>query len=200
MKFKINPFFFAYLAFLVYVDSTAYMLIIILSALIHECAHLLVMRLKRIAVKEICFSPLGIRITPLYPLSYGDEIWVAAAGPFINILIFSVIYLLSFKVNLPYTVSQTAVCCFILGFGNLIPVLPLDGGRILRGILYRYSEKYARQILSYANIICSTSLMAAGMYVLSKTGYNISVLLTGIYLSASFAAVFKGSKKCLKKD
>lgn len=200
MKFKVNPLFFAYLAFLVMVDSTAYMLIIILSAFLHEGAHLLAMKLLGIGVKELCFSPLGIRITPKLPMNYKDEIWVAAAGPFINILIFTLIYVLSYEYTMPYMLSQLAVCCFILGIGNLIPVLPLDGGRILRGILYVYTEKYAERIILYVNIFFSTGLIAAGMYILAKTGYNISVLLIGIYLSASFAAVFKGSKKCLKKE
>ncbi len=198
-KIKINPLFFAYLAFLVAVDSTAYMLIIILSALAHEGAHLMAMRILKIGVKELRFSPLGIRITPKYPMAYKDEIWVAAAGPLINIIVFAVLYGLSYIVNLPYMLSKVAVCCFILGFGNLIPVLPLDGGRILRGILYVYAQRNAERILMYVNIFCSMCLMALGMYILASTGYNMSVLLIGIYLSAGFAAAFKGRKKCLKK-
>ena len=199
-KIKVNPLFFAYLALLVAVDSTAYMLIIILSALIHEGAHLYAMRLLKIEVKAMEFSPLGIRITPKHPMVYKDEIFVAAAGPLINILIFGLLYGLSFVFKLPYMLAQLAVCCFILGLGNLIPVLPLDGGRILRGILYVYAQKNAGRILLIINTVLSMSLVFLGMYVLARTGYNISVLLIGIYLSAGFAAVYKkGRKKCLTK-
>ncbi len=199
-KIKIAPLFFAYLAFLVLVDSSAYMLIIVLTALLHECAHLAVMKMRCITVKEMYFSPLGIRITPAHSMDYKSEILVAMAGPLVNLAVFTALYLLSGYIMLPYFLAQAAVCSFILGFGNLIPILPLDGGRILRGILYMYAAKNAESILCFVNVGFSIAFTALGMYALAKTGFNISLLLIGIYLSASFAAVFKGSRKCLKKE
>ncbi len=190
-KISLNPLFLGYLAFLVAIDSTAYMLIIILSSFIHEYAHIIVMKKKGLKIKNLNFSPLGMRITPTRPISYKDEVTVAAAGPIINIFVFSVLYILSFAVKLPYFLSKTAVCNFILGFGNLIPLLPLDGGRILRGILYMYAPKVRNKVLIITGVFCSLLFWCLGAVVLIKTGYNISVLLIGIYLSAGFAVAYK---------
>ena len=71
-------------------------------------------------------------------------IWVAAAGPLANFLLAGLLVILLKRFELP--VFLYAVY-FNLGLGifNLIPVPPLDGSRILTGVLpYRWATAYVR--------------------------------------------------------
>lgn len=95
-----------------------------------------------------------------------DIILVAAAGPLFN-LILALCFAVCIKVGMLYGVKNSMVALFlvltgqagvlinlILGFLNLIPILPLDGGRILLSLLpvkwayyYAQSERFGILIL-----------------------------------------------------
>lgn len=107
------------------------------SVVIHELGHALVARAKGLPIADISLYPFGGMARMLEPpRTTGDEIVVAAAGPLVSFMLGfgfwaiatatgSAEVLLLGKVNL------------ILGAFNLLPALPMDGGRILRAVLAR---------------------------------------------------------------
>ena len=101
------------------------------AAIIHELCHLSVMRFFSVPVQGIRIGTFGLVIRSGYMTS-GQELLCAAAGP-----AGSFILLLTWKVF-----PLLAICGLIQGLFNLLPIYPMDGGRILQGLTLLGKEKY----------------------------------------------------------
>lgn len=95
----------------------------VFAAVIHELGHYLVVRLLGGEVISTTVSFRGARMEAL-PMSQGREILCILAGPAAS---FSLLLLARFF-------PRVAICGLIQGVYNLLPIYPLDGGRILRCI------------------------------------------------------------------
>ena len=119
--------------------------------LLHEYGHSLVAQRLGIEIGDITLLPIGglARLKSL-PEKPWDEVKIAIAGPLVNVVLapffFAVALLLGGSLTTPPDILggvQSAAQVFVyLGFinvalvvFNLIPAFPLDGGRVLRGLL-----------------------------------------------------------------
>lgn len=100
------------------------------AAMIHEFGHLLALKACRVTVSEIEAGMFGAKISTgaLTPL---QEIICTAAGPLAS---FS---LLIFCRTVPVLALIGLIHCMF----NLLPIYPMDGGRILRALICQLSEK-----------------------------------------------------------
>lgn len=115
------------LCLLVYLDAFGIVLPFLLAAVLHEASHLAVMRLSRVPVSEIVIRPSGVTIRAVFPKS-GLEAFSTAAGPLANLLL-----ALIFRAPYPrFCLANAALLAY-----NLLPIYPLDGGRLLRLLLVR---------------------------------------------------------------
>ena len=118
-------------------------LLLFVSVLLHELAHSLVARRRGLSVHSITlFIFGGVSNIEQEPTSPGIEFQMAFVGPIVSLLIACIAYLLSLPlrgVNSPITAILTylAVTNVLLGIFNLIPGFPLDGGRVLRSIIWK---------------------------------------------------------------
>jgi Zn-dependent protease/CBS domain-containing protein len=114
------------------------------SSLIHELAHALVAQRRGLVVPWLAVSFFG-GSTPLDPIAAkaADELAIAVAGPLSSIALGVALIALAAAANagsgteiatLAATLGALSVLNFILGFVNLLPAYPLDGGRIIRAI------------------------------------------------------------------
>lgn len=107
------------------------------SVLVHELGHALVARQLHVPVAgiELNFFGGAARMIGM-PRRPADEIMIAAAGPAVSFALGGLAMLLAGAsgAGLLYTAAWVNL---ILGAFNLIPALPMDGGRILRALLAR---------------------------------------------------------------
>lgn len=100
---------------------------LVLSAALHEAAHLAMLRLCRVPVEGIRLTLTGA-VIQTGAMAYGQEALCAAAGPCMNM-----------GLALLFHRLWPALCLMstLLAAYNLLPVYPLDGGRLVRALLLR---------------------------------------------------------------
>src|SRR5437667_908185 len=118
-------------------------LLLFVSVLLHELAHSLVARRRGLPVKSITlFIFGGVSNIEREPTSPGVEFQMAVVGPLTSLLIGIVCFLLQLPLRgsnspLEGILTYLAVTNVLLGIFNLIPGFPLDGGRVLRSIIWK---------------------------------------------------------------
>ncbi|MBA7626087.1 putative zinc metalloprotease Rip3 [subsurface metagenome] len=120
------------------------------SVVAHELAHSLVARANDIPVKSITlFLFGGVAHMTREASRHGAELRMALAGPVASLVIgglFFGLHLLLQSVNEPVAALTfwLARINVVLALFNLIPGFPLDGGRVFRSLLWRFSGNYQR--------------------------------------------------------
>ena len=159
--------------------------LLFVSVLLHELAHSLVARGRGLPVKNITlFIFGGVSNLEQEPASPGVEFQMAAVGPLTSLLIggLSLLLFLALKGSSP---QVEAVCLYLgianllLGLFNLIPGFPLDGGRVLRSILWKItgSPRKATRIASGAGQIMAYLLILWGIWQ-----FFVGNILDGIWI------------------
>ncbi len=107
------------------------------SILLHELGHAFVARKKgvRIAGIELGFFGGAAKMIDL-PKTANDELAIAAAGPIVSLVLAGLGLALGKVTHVPI-LAWIGWTNLILAAFNLIPALPMDGGRILRALLTR---------------------------------------------------------------
>ena len=127
------------------------------SLIIHELAHSWVALRYRIRIHRITlFIFGGVSQIAGEPPSAPAEFLIAFAGPLTSMLLAAIFYLLHFGLaGLPAAVAVSkylAMINFALAIFNLVPGFPLDGGRILRAIIWGLNRDFRRATAIAASI------------------------------------------------
>lgn len=133
---------------------TIYILSIFGSVLLHELGHAMVARRFGIRTLDIVMLPIGgLARLERAPKAH-EEVWVALAGPVVNLLIAGSIFLwltLTGVAPLPDNwleitdqslLPMIATANLVLAAFNLLPAFPMDGGRILRSLLSKFRPEH----------------------------------------------------------
>jgi len=160
-------------------------ILLFVSVLLHELAHSLVARSRGLPVKNITlFIFGGVSNIEQEPKSPGVEFQIAAVGPLVSILIGVVCFLLLLPLRgtrspLEGILFYLAFTNVLLGVFNLIPGFPLDGGRVLRSIIWKItgSLRQATRIASITGQIVAYLFIFWGIWLF----FTVSVL-NGIWL------------------
>jgi len=161
-------------------DKTGIAYCSVISAAMHELGHLAAAALLKLKVRELSFMPFGIRMVLKRDLSLvktGKKILLLSMGSLVNLITFVV---LSFIYKQPTLLALTSL---VTGVFNLLPVSTLDGGRILTEVLLlKLPENKAHNISDFISLFISFLLFVLGAIAISVTGYNVSLIITAIYL------------------
>lgn len=146
------------------------------SILLHELGHALQARRERVEIEGITLWLFGgvARFRGMYETP-GAEFRIAVAGPLVTVAIAVVLIALTSLLSLPESVdgvaSWLAYINLLLLVFNLIPALPLDGGRILHAALWR-----AKRSLIWATRIGTAIGIGFGYLMI---GGGIALLFAG---------------------
>jgi Zn-dependent protease/CBS domain-containing protein len=126
---------------------TAVMLFV--SVLIHELGHSVVAKRYGILVPRITLFVFGgVSQIAEEPASAAAEFWIAIVGPAVSLALAAFFWelepLVSFSSPLLALTEYLALLNLVLGIFNLIPGFPLDGGRVLKAIVWRITGQYQR--------------------------------------------------------
>lgn len=161
-----------------------------ICAFCHELAHVGCARALGVPISSVTVYPFGVaaRLKSGYIRSSAKEFAVAFAGPFASLLLFWIscaagsvchaeIFFRSADINL-------AICII-----NLVPALPLDGGRMLKSVLTSYfgiirAYNFMLRLSRTAIVI----LLAAAAVLFFVSGFNFSLILIAAFLLQNLCA------------
>ena len=160
----------------------------LLSTLLHEGAHLLVLRMMGCPAPTLGGQQFGFLLHAPGLLSYRQELLAAAAGPTANLLLAALLALLYRSTPCEWLMTLLAAQ-LVTSLCNLLPIAHTDGGRIM-GVLFALllPDRVAwlcRRALSFVCICC---LLFLSLFFVWKTGLGAYPLLFSFYFLFAHAA------------
>jgi Zn-dependent protease/CBS domain-containing protein len=140
--------------------------------LMHELGHALQARRDRVAIEGITLWLFGgvARFKGMFPTA-GAEFRIALAGPVVSLVIGALLLGVAWLFALPNAVDGVVrwlgyINLLLLAF-NLLPALPLDGGRLLRSALWQFKGNFtqATRIAAGLSRVFGQLLIAGGLVV-----------------------------------
>lgn len=158
------------------------------SIAFHELGHIAAARTRGCGLKRVGLMVVGLSvIIDEKGLSRRDTFLIFSAGPAVNLLLGALFYCVAGLLQHPPAILEfffySNIC---LAAFNLIPAIPLDGGRILLELLAgRIGYMSAGRSLRKLAFILSAAFIALGAYQLVYGGTNFSLLVIGLYIMVS---------------
>lgn len=165
------------------------------SLLLHELAHSLVARARGLRVTGITLYLFGgVAEIGAETTNPGDEFRVTAAGPVTSVALaglFGIAWLATDSLShlIGATFGYLAIMNLFLGVFNLLPGLPLDGGRLLRAFVWWRTgdPDRATRVAAIGGVVVGVLLIAAGAVsmVVSSWLSGLWLILLGWYLQGA---------------
>lgn len=193
MQIKVNLKIFIFIILFIITNQIKIYGILMWFALLHELGHLLMGIVLGFRPKSLSIKPIGLSIS--FKIKPKDleikvkngtklevkKIFIGIAGPLTNLILAILYFYYDLKI---FGISQEIgiYSNVLIGIFNLIPLYPLDGGRILKSflhILYGYekSEKYIEKI-SWGTVILITIISSIAILYMK----NIALIIIVAYL------------------
>lgn len=181
-RLRISPGVPLLLAAFVWLASPLLLGAILSAAVCHELGHWLVLRRVGGRIQKLHITVFGAEMqVDDRRISYGGELLTAAAGPVSNLLLAAAIGLLGRWWEPMYLFAGAQL---VLGVFNLLPALPLDGGRILWLALAWLTEPYtAQRVLSAVSLAVSLALLLGGGGLIWRLGGSPFLLVGAVGLT-----------------
>lgn len=183
MQIKVNLQIFLFIIIFVLTHQIEIYGWIMLFAFIHELGHMLAGIVLKLKPKALNFMPFGISVTfetyEYKKLVELKKMLIAIAGPLTNMAISALTIFLNINIQTKELIIYSNI---LIAIFNLMPLYPLDGGRILKGIIrLKYKELKSDKIVNrISNILIIILTVIASLMILYLK--NIAILFVIIYL------------------
>lgn len=175
--------------------NVGFVLAMFASVVLHELGHATMARRYGIRTVDIVLYPIGGVARLERSPRPAEELWIALAGPAVNVLITAILFGVLTAMNTPLDVNavgspEHANVILRIGFGNLIlaafnmiPAFPMDGGRVLRAVMARFtSEETATRRAATAGRFLAILIGLAGLL---SGQFMLVFIALFVYLGAS---------------
>lgn len=175
IKIRINLEIILFVIFFIITKQINIYAVFIAFTLIHEMSHAIAGIMLGLKLKKVEIMPFGFKISFWQNRNKMKKILVTLAGPGINLIIMGLAIMFKWHVNIIY--SNLIIAVF-----NLIPIYPLDGGRLLKILLsFKYNFKEKNKIVNkVSNLIIIALTGIASIIILYIK--NIAILIALAYL------------------
>lgn len=182
IRIKWNMFFILFLFVSVYTGLVVQSVTIFFSVILHELGHAIVAKRLGVKVEEIELFPFGGVARMEDITKYGGylEAYIGAAGPAVSGFIALVGAALAGRIPFFESVYQYN---FILFTFNLLPALPLDGGRIIRNLLMRHmSYKQSTKAMVLSGRLAAIALVCYNIILIYQGSFSVAYIGTAIFI------------------
>lgn len=206
MSFKLDLKIFVLLILFYFTNQLEIYLYIMLFAILHECGHLLVGMILGEKPESIKLTPFGLSMVfKINVYEYNKKIknanllelkriLIFLAGPLTNIIII----LIANGVKISNSNLESVIYSnIIIAIFNLLPIYPLDGGRIVKSLLHIFLGKKKAEKVSNEGTIILTIFLTAVASVAIYYYKNIAIFLIIVYI---WCLVIKENKEYKMKQ
>jgi len=196
MSFRVSPLLiimgFVMVAFGRFYDYVAFFTVVIL----HELCHAFVAKRLGYRLISLRLTPSGASLTGEFQgVRLRDEALIAIAGPLFNFttgILFVAMWWI-FPITYHYTLPF-AHASFVTFAINLLPIFPLDGGRVLLAFLSRkYPRQKAYEKIRFFGIILAVIFFLTALLIIFLTS-NTSIVFMSSFVLISVIIPDKNSK------
>lgn len=181
-RFSVHPFAAAGIFLLLFAVQRSQSFAVITVTVLHELGHGTAAFLLGKRIEKVTLMPVGISMKISAAASYYEEILIAFAGPFENILLI----LLSPLLPCGGSVQLFSRITLIL---NLLPMATLDGGRILSALIsLAFGEGAGEKAVRFTTSVSLFFLWILAVYIFFYTAENVTLLIFCTYLFAGYIA------------
>ena len=191
MKIRIDLKIFIFFAIFYFTNQIKIYIIIMFFSFLHELGHIIVGIMLKMKLEKIEISPCGFSSSfkanlrdYKYKIKNANllilkNLIIAMAGPIVSIIM----VIIFTYIDIQYITKQEAIYSnLLIAIFNLIPLYPLDGGRIIKGILHiEFGREKSESIVSNVSrmaIVILTIISSIAVYCLK----NIAIFLICIFL------------------
>ena len=192
---KFKPLFLIYVFLCIYFDWYNNIFFYILSVVLHEYGHSLVAKYLGYNTNGIVFDLYGAGLRSDSYFDRKHDILISIAGPFVNILIILIAMAGWWLVPSSYIITKNLVICnLVVMIFNLLPIYPLDGGRIVVAVFGKKIKK--QKLLKISSFVCLIAgVLFFVMFILSCFFViNFNLLFIAIFLISNACVSFKNLK------
>jgi Zn-dependent protease/CBS domain-containing protein len=187
-----------------YIVAAAFVVLLYVSVLIHELSHCVVARGYGLPVRRILLYPLGgfseIEVEPQTP---GREFAVSAAGPALSLVLaacgYGLMHVVPDGTIAGTLVSQLRWANLVVGIFNLLPGLPLDGGRMLRAVIWKLTGRPATSTIAaaWAGRVLAVAIFVVP-FALGEIRGDGTDLVSVVWLAVIAAFMWTGAGQAIK--
>src|SRR5215475_1160214 len=187
--------------------AAAFVILLYVSVLLHELSHSVVARAFKLPVRKIVLYPLGgFSVIEPEPPTPGQEFLVSIAGPAMSLAVAGIGYAFDGLVHsngVAHAVLALVVFSNLLvAIFNMLPGLPLDGGRVLRAGLWKITGNagsatemaaWSGRILAVALVILPLSVSSLGNFSIAGP-YGLWLVVVAVFMWMSAGQALRSAK------
>lgn len=184
---RVNKYFIPYVIFLIIVGYKGNLIYAFFIVIIHEAVHYLTAKHYNFSGFDIELIAFGasIKFKELDDASPKEDLIISLSGPLSNFVLAAILYYINTIVHYD-EIYMLFAGNIAIGVFNLIPAFPLDGGRILRDILYfKFSYKKANRIMINISTVIGAFLMFFYIVLFLKGFNNFNIGIIGLFIIIS---------------